>query len=49
MLKIASGIMVAFKLMGLTTISWWLALTPMLIALGLKLILSAINALEKKL
>lgn len=49
MLRIVSGIMIAFKLMGLTTISWWLALTPMLIGLGLKLILLAINALEEKL
>lgn len=46
MLKTASGVMIAFKLMGLTTISWWLALTPMFIELGLQLILLAINALE---
>lgn len=46
MLKTASGVMVAFKLMGLTTISWWLALTPILIELGLQLMLLAINALK---
>lgn len=46
MLKTASGVMIAFKLMGLATISWWLALTPMFIELGLQLILLAIKALE---
>lgn len=46
MLKIAGGVMVAFKLMGLTTISWWLALTPILIELGLRLMILAIDALK---
>lgn len=46
MLKTASGVMVAFKLMGLTTISWWLALTPILIELGLQLMLLVISALK---
>lgn len=47
MLKTASGVMVAFKLMGLTTISWWLALTPILIEIGIQLMLLGINALKE--
>lgn len=38
MLGVASGIMLAAKIMGLTTISWWLVFTPFLIDLGLNLV-----------
>lgn len=45
MLGVASGIMLAAKIMGLTTISWWLVFTPILIEAGLKIVVSALDYL----
>lgn len=49
MLGTASGIMLAAKIMGLTTISWWLVFTPILIDLGFKIVVSALDYLINRL